>query len=77
MVFAGDDVVEIKSFLVFSRWGETVFQYFNFQPNDPAYGWDGRHRGDVMNPAVFTWFALVEFIDGQEVLYEGDVTLMR
>ncbi len=70
-------VVKIKSFLVFNRWGETVHQYFNFSPNDPAFGWNGFHRGEELNPAVFTWFALVEFIDGRLELYEGDVTLMK
>ncbi len=77
MIFAGSDVVQIKSFLVFSRWGETVFQYYNFEPNNPAYGWDGKHRGEYMNPAVFAWFATVEFIDGREIIFEGDVSLMR
>jgi gliding motility-associated-like protein len=78
MVFADPGkVVNIKSFLVFSRWGETVFQYFNFLPNDPAYGWDGSHRGEMMNPAVFAWFAEVEFVDGRVELFEGDVTLVR
>ena len=72
-----DKVTRIKTFLVFSRWGETVFEYHNFEPNNPAYGWDGTHRGQLMNPAVFAWFAIVEFADGTEQLYEGDVTLMR
>jgi len=30
-----------------------------------------------MDPAVFTWFAEVEFTDGMVLVYEGDVTLMR
>lgn len=77
MIFAGKEVTKIKSFLVFDRWGETVYQHFNFQPNNPVYGWDGTHRGDPMTPAVFTWFAEVEFIDGSVELFEGDVTLMR
>jgi len=77
MIFAGKQVTKIKSFLVFDRWGETIFQYYNFPPNDPAYGWDGKHRDEQMNNAVFTWFAEIEFIDGQVELYEGDVTLMR
>ena len=77
MIYAGKEVVRIKSFLVFDRWGETVFQYFNFEPNNPAYGWDGKHRGEPLNTAVFTWFAEVEFIDGKVELYEGGVTLMR
>ncbi|MBI1225007.1 MAG: hypothetical protein GC192_07190 [Bacteroidetes bacterium] len=78
MIFADNKSVKrIKSFLVFSRWGESVFQYFNFQPNDPAYGWDGMHRGEALNPAVFVWFAEVEFTDGEVELFEGDVNLIR
>lgn len=77
MIYGGDAVVRVRSFLVFSRWGETVFQFFNFEPNNPAFGWDGRHRGTLMNPAVFTYFAEIEFIDGSVELYEGDVNLIR
>ena len=40
-------------------------------------GWDGSHRGQKLNPAVFAYYAVIEFIDGQEILYEGDVTLKR
>ena len=77
IVYSGKEVAGIKSFLVFNRWGETVYQYYNFLPNDPAYGWNGEHRGKPMDPAVFTWFAEVEFIDGKVELFEGDVTLMK
>jgi gliding motility-associated-like protein len=78
MIFADERAVKtIKSFQVFSRWGETVCQYTNFKPNNPAYGWDGKHRGQLLTPAVFAWYAVVELIDGQEVLLEGDVTIIR
>jgi len=77
MIFSSDDVLQVKSFLVFSRWGETVFEYYDFVPNNPAFGWDGKHRGEPLNPAVFAWFAVVEFVDGEEVLFEGDVSLVK
>jgi gliding motility-associated-like protein len=78
MIFADlKSVKQVNSFMVFSRWGETVYQYFNFQPNDPAYGWNGEHRGEPMNPAVFVWFAEVEFKDGEVLLLEGEVNLVR
>ena len=77
-VFAKDNSVEkIHSFLIFDRWGESMFEARNFQPNDPSHGWDGKHRGETMNPAVFVWFAEIEFIDGQVELFEGDVVLVR
>jgi gliding motility-associated-like protein len=70
-------VKNIKSFQVFSRWGEVVYEYYNFEPNNPAFGWDGKHRGQELTPAVFAWYAVVEFVDGSELLLEGDVTLHR
>lgn len=77
LVYSGKEVAKVRSFLVFSRWGETIYQYYNFPPNDPAYGWDGLHRGEPLDPAVFTWFAEIEFIDGKTQIFEGDVTLVR
>lgn len=70
-------VKQVKLFQIYSRWGEQVFVRENFQPNDPTLGWDGRFRGQDMNPAVFVYYAIVEFIDGQEVLFKGDVTVKR
>ncbi|MBK8564298.1 MAG: gliding motility-associated C-terminal domain-containing protein [Saprospiraceae bacterium] len=78
MIFAGGNSIQvIKSFLVFDRWGETVYQYYDFQPNNPAYSWDGKLRGLLMDPAVFVWFAEVELIDGSKRLLKGDVNLVR
>jgi len=38
---------------------------------------DGMFRGEELNPAVFVYLAEIEFIDGEVILYKGDVTLMR
>lgn len=70
-------VRKVNSLQIYSRWGEQVFQRHDFQPNQLELGWDGRFRGQEMNPAVFVYYAIVEFIDGQEVLFKGDVTLER
>ncbi|MCC6723342.1 MAG: gliding motility-associated C-terminal domain-containing protein, partial [Saprospiraceae bacterium] len=78
MIFAGgNSVQEVRSFLVFDRWGETVYQYYHFEPNNPLYGWDGTLRQTPMNPAVYVWFAEVELIDGSTRLLKGDVNLIR
>ncbi len=70
-------VKNIKSFQIYSRWGELVYEHYDFQPNSPTIGWDGKHRGAEMNPGVFVWYAILEFADGTEVLFKGDVTLKR
>jgi gliding motility-associated-like protein len=76
-IYAGPEVVGINYLRIFSRWGETVFERFNFPPNQDNLGWDGSHRGRPLNPGVFVWMAELELIDGRKVLYTGDVTLVR
>ena len=76
-VFGDETVVNIRSFLIFNRWGEPVYEGYNLPPNDPAYGWDGNFREQPMNPAVFAYVAEIEFSDGDVELFYGDVTLAR
>lgn len=77
MIYGGPSVKRVKSFTVFDRWGEMVYKYEDFDPNDPARGWNGRFNGKPMNPSVFVWYAEVEYQDGKTELLEGDVTLVR
>jgi gliding motility-associated-like protein len=78
MVFSNPNTVtNISSFRIFSRWGEVVFEYYNFFPNDPDFGWDGKHRDEEMDPAVFAYMVEVEFVDGVKQLFKGDVMLVK
>jgi len=69
--------VNIKTFVIADRWGEIVFSGNNFKPNDPNFGWNGIHKGKKMNPAVFVFYAEIEYADGQIVPVKGDLTLLR
>jgi gliding motility-associated-like protein len=70
-------VRNINTFQIYNRWGEAIFQIDDTLPNDPTYGWDGMYRGELMNAAVFTYFAEIEFVDGRVEIFKGDVVLMR
>jgi gliding motility-associated-like protein len=76
-VFANDQVAEIVTLQIFDRWGGQVFVRDNFPANDPLYGWDGTHRGGLLNPGVFVYWTKVRFNDGSERVLKGDVTLLR
>lgn len=67
----------IRRLSVFGRWGELVYDQSNFQPNNELMGWDGRHRGRMMNPGVFAWLAELELLDGRVLVLKGDLTLLR
>ncbi len=74
----GDDRVEqVDEFQVYNRWGEPVFEAYNFPINDDQFGWDGTFRGDLMNSGVFVYYVTVTFKNGTTAQFKGDVILMR
>lgn len=78
MIFANNDKIKkVNSLQVYDRWGEQVFIAKDFMPNDPNFGWNGTLKEEKLNPAVFVYWAEIEFIDGVKILYKGDVTLMQ
>jgi gliding motility-associated-like protein len=66
--FADEEVVEIVDFEIFDRWGEKVFKKQHFPLNQPQLGWDGRFKGEPMNPGVFVYKLTVLLIDGKACL---------
>ncbi|MCC6814786.1 MAG: gliding motility-associated C-terminal domain-containing protein [Saprospiraceae bacterium] len=76
-VFANRDVKLIDVFRVFDRWGELMYELFNFMPNNTHLGWDGTHRSQDANPSVFVYY--VEWRDklGGKHRQTGDATLLR
>jgi gliding motility-associated-like protein len=70
-------IVNIKNFLIFNRWGDQLFEATNFQPNDPTHGWDGRFKDELVNPGVFVYTVEVEFFDGVKQVFTGDVTVVK
>lgn len=61
---------------VFDRWGEVVFEAKDFPINDPAFGWDGKFKGNKPQPGVYVY--QVEFYcdNGDVIRFEGNVALI-
>lgn len=77
MIYSDQSIQRVIEFKIFDRWGELVFENSDFQPNQPAEGWNGTFLGKLMNNAVLVYFAKVEFIDGDVVLYQGNFTIIK
>jgi gliding motility-associated-like protein len=69
--------ITVKSFRIFNRWGEMVFERENFSPNEIKFGWDGKVRGVPATPDVFVYTA--EVICDNDVIYtyKGNTTLLK
>ena len=67
----------VKTFRIFNRWGELVFEKTNFNPNDIKYGWDGKIRGIPATPDVFVYTAEVICDNNVVYTYKGNTTLLK
>ncbi|MEO6490424.1 MAG: PKD domain-containing protein [Ferruginibacter sp.] len=69
--------ITVKSFRIFNRWGELVFEKKNFNPNDPAFAWDGKVRGKAATPDVFVYTADVVCDNNVVYTYKGNTTILK
>lgn len=76
-VYADPSVRRIKALRVFDRWGQLMYENYDFPPNKEQIGWNGKRQDQWLDPAVFSYFAEVEFVDSRVELFEGDVTLVK
>jgi hypothetical protein len=67
----------VRSFRVYSRWGELVFERRNFLPNDPSFGWDGKIKGVTGAPEVYVFTAEVVCENDLIYTYKGNATLLK
>ncbi len=79
-VFTGSGVSKINYAKVFNRWGTMVADI----PETRVQGvgelvevWDGQLKGEKANQGTYIYIIEIEFIDGQKLLYRGDVALLR
>ena len=72
-----NQIARIKKFIIYSRWGEVVYEATDIQPNDMNAGWNGNFNDKEINPGVYAYLAEIEFFDGVEEIYTGDVTVIK
>ncbi len=75
-IYGGPAVARVQNFQVFDRWGALVYRADEILPGEDT-GWDGTFKGKVMDSGVYIYFADIQFLDGEEIRFKGDVTLME
>lgn len=75
-LFAGEGVARVVRLQVYDRGGNLVFEKHDFLPNDPLKGWNGKWHGRPAPTGVYPWVAQVEFLNGNQRQFAGNVTLI-
>ncbi len=73
----GSGISKVKSFRIYNRWGELMFERDNIQLNDASNAWDGSYGGEAPRPDVYVYIIDAICETGQPVFIKGDVTIIR
>lgn len=73
----GQGVAKIKTFIVYNRWGQKVYERTNMDANMREQGWDGTYQGDKLGSDTFVYTLEAICDNGEVVFWKGDVTLIR
>ena len=76
-VYGNNAATGVDVFQVFDRWGGMMWEGSNFMLNDPNLGWDGTYKGKPVNPGVYSYRAVVNFLDDIPVTYNGTITVVK
>jgi gliding motility-associated-like protein len=76
-LYASEYAGSIGSLSIFNRWGEEMYSIRNIDFNDESNGWRGMKNGKPVDPAVYTYQAIILLPEGGERKISGDVTLVR
>jgi gliding motility-associated-like protein len=74
---SGPGIDKIRSFRVYNRWGELLFDRENILPNDASNAWDGTFKGEKPLPDVFVWVVDAVCENGTVINKKGSVTIIR
>ncbi len=74
---SGDAVKTIRSFRVYDRWGELMFDRENILPNDASNAWDGTYKNQKPLPDVYVWVVDATCENGVLISKKGSVTIIR
>ncbi len=76
-ILAGVDVIVVKYFSIFNRWGQKIFETKNIPPNDPSYGWNGTYKGIEASPGTYVYIVRLPGANGKDQVYKGTIVLLR
>lgn len=68
----GIECINEISLYIYNRWGEKVFESFNVNTC-----WDGNYHGKPLDTGVFAYYVQAIFANGEKVIKQGNITLIK
>jgi gliding motility-associated-like protein len=67
-----NNTIDELEMIIYSRWGQEMFR-----TTDPQIGWDGTFNGATLNSDVYAFYIKAKCLDGNEIIKQGNVSLLK
>ena len=72
-----EQVTMVNKFYIFDRWGNKVYAQEELLPDNSNLSWDGYFNNQLAQQGVYVYLIEVTYIDGNQEIFAGDLTLIR
>ncbi len=73
----GSGIKQIRSVVIYNRWGKLIFERKNVQINDRTNSWDGYFKSEPMPAGAYVYWIQTECDGGEIFNFRGNVMLLR
>lgn len=73
----GTGLFTVKTFRIFNRWGQLVFERYNVLPNNATDGWNGTYNHKPLQSDVYVYMMEILCENGNVIPVKGNVTLLK
>jgi gliding motility-associated-like protein len=73
----GNGLYNIKSFKIFNRWGQIIYDKAGMSANSPKDGWNGKFNGIDQPTDVYVYIMEVQCVNNAIFPFKGNITLLR
>ena len=71
------NVQKIVKMTIHNRWGQMIYEDYDFYPNQENTGWDGKYKGEPSELGVYVYQIDILFLDGEIIRYSGNISLIN
>ncbi len=72
-----NSIKQVLDYNVYDRWGSLIYKASNFLLSENEKYWDGTMNGNEVVAGVYVYVIKLEAIDGKELKYIGNLTLVK
>ncbi|MBS1688225.1 MAG: PKD domain-containing protein [Bacteroidetes bacterium] len=73
----GKGLQTIRSFRIYNRWGQLMYEKQGMNVNEKDNGWDGTFNGVPLTPDVYVYMIDAICDTGEPISWKGDISLIR